>query len=109
MSSRSVHAGEKRDKPEHSMTTPVVFSSTFTFPDTEALVAFMEGREERVEEYGRYGNPTRNAVEEKLAALENGQAALLFSSGMSAATTTLLALVQKDSHVIFTNDCYRKT
>ncbi|MDA0838299.1 MAG: aminotransferase class I/II-fold pyridoxal phosphate-dependent enzyme [Planctomycetota bacterium] len=109
MSTRSVHAGEQRDKPQHSLTTPVVFSSTFTFPETEALVAFMEGREERVEEYGRYGNPTRNAVEAKLAALENGQAALLFSSGMAAATTTLLALWQKGSHVIFTNDCYRKT
>jgi len=48
-------------------------------------------------------------VEAKLAALEGAESALLFSSGMAAVTTTLLAMLRRDAHVVFTNDCYRKT
>ena len=44
-------------------------------------------------EYGRYGNPTTHVVEEKLAALEGAETALVSSSGMNSATTMLLALV----------------
>jgi cystathionine gamma-synthase len=86
-----------------------VHSSTYTFPKTHDLIEYMEGRADRGEEYGRYGNPTQQAVEAKLAALDSGEAALLFSSGMAAVTTTLLAMLRKDAHVVFTNDCYRKT
>ena len=108
-STRGVHGGEPRPKGDFSMTPPLVQSSTYTFPKTPDLVDFMEGRSDRGEEYGRYGNPTRQAVEAKLAALEGAEAACLFSSGMAAVTTTLLAMLRSDSHVVFTNDCYRKT
>jgi cystathionine gamma-synthase len=108
-STRAVHGGEPRPKGEFSITPPLVFSSTFTFPKTRDVVEFMEGRAERGEEYGRYGNPTRRAVEAKLCALEGAEAACLFSSGMAAVTTALLAMLRSDAHVIFTDDCYRKT
>lgn len=108
-STRAVHGGERRPKAYFSITTPVVHSSTFTFPRTADLIEFMEGRATRGEEYGRYGNPTREEVESKLAALEGAEAALLFSSGMAAITTTLLAVLRRDAHVVFTSDCYRKT
>jgi cystathionine gamma-synthase len=108
-STRSVHGGEPRPKPHFSITPPVVLSSTYAFPTTHDLVEFMEGRADRGEEYGRYGNPTREAVEARLAALEGAEAACLFASGMAAVTTTLLALLRREAHVVFTNDCYRKT
>ena len=112
-STRSVHAGEARAKPHHALTTPIVQTSTFTFDDTADLVAFKEaflwGDEKDRSEYGRYGNPTVNAVERKLAELDNGQAALLFSSGMAAVTTTLLMLLSAGTHVVMTDDCYRRT
>jgi cystathionine gamma-synthase len=108
-STRAVHGGEPRPKGGFSITPPLVLSSTFTFPKTADLVAYMEGRVERGEEYGRYGNPTRQAVEAKLAALEGAEAACLFGSGMAAVTTTLLAMLRSEAHVVFTNDCYRKT
>jgi len=108
-STRAVHGGDQRPKPGFSVTPPVVLSSTYTFPKTSDLVAFMEGRTPRGQEYGRYGNPTREAVESRLAALEGAEAACLFASGMAAVTTTLLALLRRDSHVVFTSDCYRKT
>jgi cystathionine gamma-synthase len=108
-STRAVHGGEPRPKGDYSITPPLVLSSTFTFATTRDLVEFMEGRAERGEEYGRYGNPTRQAVEKKLAALEGAEAACLFSSGMAAVTTALLAMLRSETHVVFTDDCYRKT
>ena len=112
-STRAVHAGEDRNKPYHTLTTPIVQTSTFTFDDTTDLVDFMEARmwgdETERTEYGRYGNPTLAAVERKLADLDSGEAALLFSSGMAAVTTTLLTLLSSGAHVVMTDDCYRRT
>lgn len=112
-STRAVHAGETRGKPHHALTTPIVQTSTFTFADTTDLVDFMEARmwgdETERTEYGRYGNPTVAAVERKLADLDSGEAALLFSSGMAAVTTTLLTLLSAGAHVVMTDDCYRRT
>lgn len=108
-STRAVHGGERRPKAHFSITPPLVHSSTFTFAQTSDLVDFMEGRVDRGEEYGRYGNPTREAVEDRLAALEGAEAGLLFSSGMAAVTTALLAMLRPEAHVVFTNDCYRQT
>jgi cystathionine gamma-synthase len=112
-STRAVHAGEARRKPHHALTTPIVQTSTFTFDDTADLVGFMEahmwGDETERTDYGRYGNPTLTAVERKLADLDSGEAALLFSSGMAAVTTTLLTLLSAGAHVVMTDDCYRRT
>jgi cystathionine gamma-synthase len=112
-STRAVHAGERRDKAYHAVTTPIVQSSTFTFVDTADMIEFMEtrlreGQGERVE-YGRYGNPTVAATERKLADLEGGEAALLFSSGMAAMTVSLLTLLEQGAHVVLTDDSYRRT
>jgi cystathionine gamma-synthase len=112
-STQVVHAGEKRLKPHHALTTPIYQTSTYTFENTADMVDFMEaklwGDETDRDEYGRYGNPTIAAVEAKLAELDGGEAACLFSSGMAAITTTLLSLLSAGSHVIFTDDCYRRT
>jgi cystathionine gamma-synthase len=112
-STRAVHAGEARNKPYHTLTTPIVQTSTFTFDDTTDLVDFMEahmwGDETERTEYGRYGNPTLAAVERKLADLDSGEAALLFSSGMAAVTVTLLTLLSAGTHLVMTDDCYRRT
>ncbi len=112
-STTAVHAGEARTRGYHAITTPVVYSATYTFESTADLIDYHEGRVER-EEYGRYGNPTVRAAEARLAALEAGPSgiptsALLCSCGMNAITTLLLAMLPTGSHVILTNDCYRRT
>jgi cystathionine gamma-synthase len=107
-STKSVHAGEDRNKPEGSLTNPIFQTATYTFANTQALIDFKEGVVKRVD-YGRYGNPTQRTVERKLAQLDSGEDALLFSSGMCAITTALIALLKKDSHVIMTEDCYKRT
>lgn len=66
-STLAVHAGELRQKPTHSITDPIVCSSTFTFQNTDAVISFIENDEERGE-YGRYGTPNEQTVERKLAA-----------------------------------------
>ena len=64
-STKSVHAGEARQKPCGSISAPIVTASTFTFESTEALLRFVEGHEDRPE-YGRYGTPNEKSVEAKL-------------------------------------------
>ncbi len=61
------------------------------------------------EEYGRYGNPTVNAVEAKLALLDGGDDAVLYASGMAAVTSVLLASLPTGAHIVMTDDCYRRT
>jgi len=107
-STRSVHGGERDHQATDAVTTPIYQTSTFWFRDSAELCAFQEGRIRR-DEYGRYGNPTWAAVERKLCELEGGEAAVLFASGMCAATTLFLALLPQGAHLIVTSDCYRRT
>jgi cystathionine gamma-synthase len=104
----SIHGGEPRKKAYDAVTVPIVCSSTYVFSDTAELTEYFDGEIER-EEYGRYGNPTVRVAEQKVAALEAAPDAALFSSGMAAVTTTLLALLKSGDHVVMTNDCYRRT
>ncbi len=121
LSTQSVHAGEEKRKPYHALTMPIVQTSTYTFDDTAQIIDFMHDKAARKaareqgedlplrEEYGRYGNPTQDTVARKVAALEGGERALLFATGMSAITTTMLALLSKGDHVVMARECYRRT
>jgi len=107
-STLAVHAGEDRQKLGHSITDPIFASSTYTFENTQAVIDFIEQRQPR-EEYGRYGNPSQRVVERKLAALEGGEAALLFSTGMSALVGLLMAKLSSGDEVIFFDECYHRS
>jgi cystathionine gamma-synthase len=104
----AIHGGEDRQRPCDALAEPIFQTATYTFPSTQALIDYMEGRTVR-EEYGRYGNPTVRTTEEKMAALEGTEDAAAFASGMAAVTTALLALVKRGSHVVLFADCYRRT
>jgi cystathionine gamma-synthase len=106
-----VHAGEPKSRPNHTLTAGIAQTATFTFDDSADLERYMRGEDadpER-EEYGRYGNPTVGEVERRLAALEGTDGAVLFSSGMAAITSTILALTKAGDHVVLFRDCYRRT
>ena len=107
-STTAVHAGEPRPKPAHALATPIVQTATYSFASTQELIDHFEGKIDRVE-YGRYGNPTQRIAEAKLAALEGAGDCLLFSSGMAAMTTTLFAILSRGTHVVVTDDSYRRT
>jgi cystathionine gamma-synthase len=105
----AVHAGEHREKAHDSLVTPLIMATAYPFANTAELHAYFKGEHERGEEYGRYGNPTQEVAEKKLAALDGGEAALLTSTGMSAIVTTLLSILKPGVHVVITADSYRKT
>jgi cystathionine gamma-synthase len=107
-STTAVHGGEPRPKPAHSLATPIVQTATYSFGNTQELIDHFEGKIDRVE-YGRYGNPTQRIAEAKIAALEGAEDCLLFSSGMAAMTTTLFAILSRGTHVVVTDDSYRRT
>lgn len=104
----AIHDGEERDRYADALTTPVFLTSTYTFKDSEEIESFTNKSNSRFE-YGRYGNPTQEAAEKRLASLENTEDCLLFASGMSAITTTILAFVKSGDHIILTDDSYKKT
>ena len=108
MKTQVVHSGEPRHFPFESLTTPIVQTATYTFRNSQEVIAFMEGKLER-EEYGRYGNPSVSVLEKKLAELEGTEDALTCASGMTAVTMSILALVKQGSHVVLFADCYRRT
>lgn len=112
-STLGVHGLGRLPKAHFAVSTPIVQTSNYYFEDTSAVYEFMkakkEGRTIREHEYGRYGNPTQQECERKLAALEDAERAILFSTGMSAVILTLLTYMKPDGHIIFTSDCYRQT
>ena len=108
ISTRSVHAGELRRKYADSITTPIIQTSTFTFKDSKHIEDYTKKGKEHFE-YGRYGNPTAQIAERRLADLENAEDCVVFTSGMSAITTTILTLVQSGDHIVITDDSYKKT
>ncbi len=105
---RSVHAGEPRRKYADSITTPIIQTSTFTFQDSKHIEDYTRKGKEHFE-YGRYGNPTAKIAEKRLADLESAEDCVVFTSGMSAITTTILTLVQSGDHIVITDDSYKKT
>lgn len=110
----AVHGGDNRARAHQSIPMPIIQTATYAFADTADLVNFMQHKSwgdgiEGREEYGRYGNPSIHSVEAKVAALEGAGDAVLFSSGMAAITSLLLATLPAGSHLVMTGDCYRRT
>jgi len=93
----AVHAGGKPDPSTGAIAPPIHLSTTFEHgPAGEQPHGYM---------YIREGSPTESRVEEALAALEGGEGALVFSSGLAAGAAYLQAL-EPGSHVLFADDIY---
>jgi cystathionine gamma-synthase len=108
LATRAVHAGEGRARYADAITTPIVQTATFTFSGSRDIEEYTRHGKEHFE-YGRYGNPTATIAERRLADLEGAEDCVVFSSGMSAITTTILSLVKSGDHIVITDDSYKKT
>ncbi|EKK00234.1 methionine gamma-lyase [Rhodopirellula baltica SH28] len=113
LSTQCVHGNIDPDSPsrqhaEGAITAPIYSASTFTFESTDKLLDFVEGREQR-EEYGRYGNPNERLVEQKLAALDNAEDAVVYSSGMAAIVGLLMSRLSSGDEIIFFDQCYHRS
>ena len=98
----AVHGGTSLHKKNGPLATPIYQTSTFEVTDNKEQVRATET--DRF--YTRYGNPTHTVVEKTIAQLESTDAALLFSSGMAAITTSLLTLVKAGDHIVAQRDIY---
>ena len=93
---RAIHAGQEPDPATGAVTTPIYQTSTFA----QEAVGVHKGYD-----YARVANPTRTALEECLASLEEADYGLAFASGLGAATT-IMHLVDPGDRVVCVNDVY---
>ena len=99
---KAVHGARSLEKKNGPLATPIYQTSTFEVTDNQEQVrATYTDRF-----YTRYGNPTHTVVECAIAELEGTEAALLFSSGMAAITTSILSLVKAGDHIVAQRDIY---
>ncbi len=101
-STRAIHIGEEPDfQRSGDVVVPIHLSTTFARIDPEKATGGYE--------YTRTGNPTRQALEKKLASIENAKAAYAFSSGLSAETTLLLSILKGGDEILASDDLYGGT
>src|ERR1700742_4010073 len=98
---RAIHAGQDPDPTTGSVIVPIHATSTYAQDGVGGTRAGYE--------YSRTGNPTRTALEECLAALENGRFARSFASGMAATDVLLRAVCRPGDHVVIPDDAYGGT
>jgi cystathionine gamma-synthase len=98
---RAVHAGQAFEPRTGAVVPPLHFSSTYA---QDGIGGLRDGYE-----YGRGGNPTRDALQEQLAALERGTHAYSFSSGLAAEDSLIRALMRPGDHIVLGNDAYGGT
>lgn len=101
---RAVHSGKEKNQ-YGTLATPIYQTSTFVFNSAEE-----GGRRFALEEdgfiYSRLGNPSTQALEKKIASLENASSALVLSSGMGAITTIVWTLLKAGDHIIAEENIY---
>ena len=109
----AIHGLGRLPKAHHAVSTPIVHTSNYYFDTADEVEEFMrakgQGRVTHEHEYARYGNPTQQETERKLAAVEGAERAVLYSSGMAAVLMTIMTFMKPEGHIIFTGDCYRQT
>ncbi|KAI0143250.1 hypothetical protein BJ166DRAFT_86579 [Pestalotiopsis sp. NC0098] len=103
-----LHAGQAPDPTTNSRAVPIYATTSFTFNDS-AHGARLFGLKEAGNIYSRIGNPTVAVLEERLAALEGGAAALATSSGQAAQFIALTALAHAGDNIVSTTNLYGGT
>ncbi|WP_172661771.1 PLP-dependent transferase, partial [Mycobacterium tuberculosis] len=96
---KQIHAGQHPDPTTNARALPIYATTSYTFDDT-AHAAALFGLEIPGNIYTRIGNPTTDVVEQRIAALEGGVAALFLSSGQAAETFAILNLAGAGDHIV---------
>lgn len=100
------HLGDDYDKYLNAVVPPIFLNSLHVYKTYEEYASVDVSREGEYV-YGRSSNPTAHIAERKIAALEHGERALVFSSGMAAATSAIMATCKAGSHIICLRDVYQ--
>src|SRR6202000_3449963 len=105
---KQVHAGQQPDPTTNARALPIYQTTSYTFNDTTHAAALF-GLEVPGNIYTRIGNPTTDVVEQRIAALEGGVAALFLSSGQAAETFAILNLACAGDHIVSSPRLYGGT
>lgn len=105
---RAVHAGHAPDNATNARAVPIYQTTSFTFNDTDHA-ADLFGLRQFGNIYTRIMNPTTDALEQRVAALEGGVAALALSSGQAAETLALLTLAESGDEIVSSTELYGGT
>lgn len=105
---RSVHAGYSPDPATHARAVPIYQSTSFTFENSEHAAALF-GLQQFGNIYTRIMNPTTAVLEERVASLENGVAALATASGQSAQLLAISSLLESGDHFVAASTLYGGT
>ncbi len=105
---KQIHAGQQPDAVTNARALPIYQTTSYTFDDT-AHAAALFGLEIPGNIYTRIGNPTTDVVEQRIAALEGGVAALFLASGQAAETFAILNLAATGDHIVSSPRLYGGT
>ena len=105
---RQIHVGQEPDAVTGARALPIYQTTSFVFPSAESA-ANRFALAELAPIYTRIGNPTQDAVEQRIASLEGGLAALLLSSGQAAETFAILNVAEAGDHVVASPSLYGGT
>ncbi len=105
---KQIHAGQRPDPATNARALPIYQTTSYTFDDTTHAAALF-GLEVPGNIYTRIGNPTTDVVEQRIAALEGGVAALFLSSGQAAETFAILNLACAGDHIVSSPRLYGGT
>ncbi len=103
-STRAIHGSSEGPRVNRPVAPPIHLSATFESKDVDEQVELEEKKADTF--YTRYGNPTLTLAEGVVADLEGTEAAAVFSSGMAAITTSLLAHLKQGDHAVFQREIY---
>lgn len=106
---RALHVGSEPDPVTGAHVAPICRTSTFVMKDMDTAIKAGYGDVEGLYAYTRYGNPTVDAVERKIASLEGAEMAVVTASGMCAITTALLSVLKAGDHAVVGDTVYGGT
>ena len=104
----ALHAGHNTSKTEGTRAVPIYQTTSYVFDDTDHAANLFSLAEPGYI-YTRLNNPTADILEQRLASLEGGIAAVATSSGSAALATTLLTLLKTGDHIVASNSLYGGT
>lgn len=108
LGTRCVHAGDTQDPSTGAVEPPLVLSSAFGFDSAEDAAGAFRGENDSYI-YGRWSNPTVAALEAKLAALEEAEAACATASGMAAISGAILSVCEAGAHIVAPRSMYAES
>ena len=105
---RQIHVGQSPDAATGARALPIYQTTSFVFPDADTAAARF-ALQDLGPIYTRIGNPTQQAVEDRIASLEGGVGALLLASGQAAETFAILNIAEAGDHVVASPSLYGGT